>query len=113
MTIVALVLLFGATLFGQSDVRQPPATQESPAEIVEESKGLRPLSADEEAALRWLDHIAGPLPEAEEKEWWNIGGRQFGLFATRYNIAFAGYAAAALGMRGNPEQKAAVGRILD
>lgn len=113
MTIVALVLLFGATLFGQSDVHQPAFTQESPAEIVEESKGLRPLSADEEAALRWLDHIAGPLPEAEEKEWWNIGGHQFGLFAMRYNIAFAGYAAAALGMRGNPEQKATVGRILD
>ena len=76
-------------------------------------KELPPLSEDEQAALRWLDHVLGPLPAAEEKEWWNIGGRQFGLFSTRYNIAFAGYSAAALGIRGNAEQKAIVGRILE
>ena len=74
---------------------------------------LQPLSADEQSALCWLDHVMGPLSPEEEKEWWNIGGRQFGLFSTRYNLAFAGYAAAALGIRGNAEQRGTVGRILD
>ena len=74
---------------------------------------LRPLTEDERAALRWLDHVLGPLPKAEEQAWWSTGGGQFGLAATRYHIAFAGYAAAALGIRGNAEEKAAVGRILD
>ena len=74
---------------------------------------LRPLTADELSALNWLDHVLGPLPEAEEREWWSVGGRQFGLSAKRYQIAFAGYAAAALGMRGNAQQRATAGRILD
>ena len=74
---------------------------------------LRPLTEDEQAALRWLDHVLSPLPEAEERKWWNTRKHQFGLSATRYHIAFAGYAAAALGIRGNTEQKAAVGRILE
>ena len=73
----------------------------------------RPLTEDEQAALRWLDHVLGPLPEAEERKWWNTGKHQFGLSSTRYHIAFAGYAAAALGIRGNAEQKATVGRILE
>ena len=73
----------------------------------------KPLTEEELAALRWLDHVLGPLPEAEERKWWNTGKLQFGLSSTRYHIAFAGYAAAALGIRGNAEQKAAVGRILE
>ena len=75
---------------------------------------LLPLTEDERAALRWLDYVTGPLSEAEERKWWPTGGggRQFGLSATRYHIAFAGYAAAALGIRGNAEQRADVGRIL-
>ena len=73
----------------------------------------RPLTEDEQAALRWLDHVLGPLPEAEERKWWNTRKHQFGLSSTRYHIAFAGYAAAALGIRGNAEQKATVGRILE
>ena len=72
----------------------------------------KPLTADERAALRWIDHITGALPADSEQDWWKIGGTQHGLFAKRYNIAFAGYAAAALGMRGNGTQRAAVGRIL-
>lgn len=71
-----------------------------------------PLTADEQAALRWLDHVLGPLPKAEETRWWHQG-LQFGLSSTRYHIAFAGYAAAALGMRGNAEQKAVTARILE
>lgn len=72
----------------------------------------KPLTEDEQAALRWLDHVLGPLPDGEEQDWWP-DVEQFGLSATRYHIAFAGYAAAALGMRGNAEQKAVVGRILE
>ena len=72
-----------------------------------------PLGEDELSALRWLDYVTGELPRAEEVEWWGASlVRQFGLFARRYNIAFAGYAAAALGMRGNAAEKATVGRIL-
>ena len=88
-----------------------PSVQQTPSVAME--KTMPPLSEDEQAALRWLDHIMGPLSPEEEKEWWNIGGRQFGLFSTRYNIAFAGYSAAALGIRGNTEQQAVVARILD
>ena len=72
-----------------------------------------PLGEDELSALRWLDYVTGKLPKTEEVEWWGSSSvRQFGLFARRYNIAFAGYAAAALGMRGNVAEKATVGRIL-
>ena len=72
-----------------------------------------PLGEDELLALRWLDYVTGKLPKAEEIEWWGSASvKQFGLFAKRYNIAFAGYAAAALGMRGNDAEKATVGRIL-
>ena len=75
--------------------------------------GWPPLVNDEQAALRWLEHVTGPLPDEEERKWWNVGSRQFGLSSTRYHIAFAGYAAAALGMRGDEAQKARAGRILD
>ena len=72
----------------------------------------RPLTDDERAALRWLEHVTGPLSAMEEKEWWDIGGKQHGLFAKRYHIAFCGYAAAALGLRGDASARAAAGRIL-
>lgn len=72
----------------------------------------QPLCADEQAGLRFLDFVTAPMSAADEKEWWNIGGHQFGLFAKRYNIAFAGYAAAALGMRGTDEERRTVGKIL-
>ena len=71
------------------------------------------LGEDECAALRFLDFVSAPMSAADEKEWWNFGGRQFGLFARRYSIAFAGYAAAALGMRGTDEERRTAGRILD
>lgn len=108
----ALFIFVALATFYGSFSTQPLSADELPVEKVA-PRVLRPLSEDEQAALRWLDHIMGPLPAKEEKEWWNIGGRQFGLFSVRYNIAFAGYAAAALGIRGNGEQKAMVGRILD
>lgn len=72
----------------------------------------KPLCPDECAALRWLEHVTGALPPEEERDWWAIGGAQYGILAKRYNIAFAGYAAAALGMRGDEAQRAAAGRII-
>ena len=69
-------------------------------------------SPDERAALKWLDYVTGELTPEEKKEWWDIGGTQHGLFAKRYNIAFCGYAAAALGMRGNAAERETAGRIL-
>ena len=41
-----------------------------------------------------------------------MGGRQFGVYAIRYQAAFCGYAAAALGMR-TPAYPGLTGRILD
>ena len=70
------------------------------------------LTEDEAAALRWLDHVAGALPPDAEKDWWNIGGTQHGLFAKRYSIAFCGYAAAALGLRGDEAARKVAGRVL-
>ena len=108
--VVALTLCCGV-YYGCRTMR-PRSTNALASENISEPQ-MKPLTEDEQAALRWLDHIMGPLSAAEEKDWWNIGGRQFGLFSTRYNIAFAGYSAAALGIRGNAEQKATVARILD
>ena len=65
-----------------------------------------------QAALAWLDHVTGPLSPDEEREWWDIGGSQHGLFAKRYHIAFCGYAAAALGWHGGEDERAVAGRIL-
>lgn len=73
---------------------------------------MLPLSEDELAGLAWLEHVTGPLPDEEEREWWDIGGTQHGIFAKRYNIAFVGYAAAAIGMRGDAEVKTRVGKVL-
>ena len=109
LALSACVALFLLVLYGCRGVclRTP-----APLPVEEKSGVVRsPLTADEHAALRWLDHVLGPLPEAEERGWWHRG-QQFGLTSTRYHIAFAGYAAAALGIRGDAEQKAVVGRIL-
>ena len=86
----------------------------TPFAIAPEAKSdqRKPLEADELSALRWLDHVTGELPSNEEKDWWAIGGTQHGLFAKRYNIAFCGYAAAALGMRGGDAERKTAGRIL-
>ena len=75
--------------------------------------GGAPLCAEERDALAFLEYVTGPLPAAEEKDWWHIGGTQHGIFAKRYSIAFAGYAVAAIGMRGDAEVTNRVGRILD
>lgn len=72
-----------------------------------------PLGEDELSALRWLEYVTGELPESEEIEWWGATSvSQYGLFAKRYNIAFAGYASSALGMRGDAAAKKTTGRIL-
>ena len=75
--------------------------------------GLCHAGIEERDALDFLDYVTGPLPAAEEKDWWDIAGSQHGIFAKRYSIAFAGYAAAAIGMRGDAETTNRVGRILD
>ncbi len=71
-----------------------------------------PLCEDELAALAWLEKVTGRLSPQEEREWWNIGGSQHGIFAKRYSIAFAGYAAAAIGMRGDADVRKRVGTVL-
>ncbi len=76
------------------------------------STSCQPFSDEDLAALRWLEHVTGPLSAAEEKEWWNVGGGQFGIFSKRYNIAFCGYAAAAFGIRGDADCRRRVAQIL-
>lgn len=77
-----------------------------------EPESQAPFSDDERAALRFLDYVTGPLPPDDEREWWDVGGSQHGLFARRYHIAFCGYAAAALGARGGAGERAVAGRVL-
>ena len=77
------------------------------------AEGMKPLCADECAALRFLEFVTGTMSAADETEWWGIGGGQFGLYSKRYNIAFAGYAAAVLGMRGTEGERQRVGCVLD
>lgn len=67
------------------------------------------FSSDEEAALNWLELITGKLSKEEEKRWWQHGEKQFGVFSLRYNIAFAGYAASALGFRAQGEDALSAG----
>jgi len=59
---------------------------------------LPPLTDDELAAQNYLAATTFRLPPAD-REYWNIGGDQLGTLAVRYNLAFAGYAAAMLGLR--------------
>ncbi len=73
---------------------------------------ILPLSGDELAGLAWLEYVTGPLGADEELEWWDIGGTQHGIFSKRYHLAFAGYAAAAVGMRGDAEVRARVGKVI-
>ena len=79
---------------------------------VEESVTALPVTGDELSGLSWLEWVTGPLSADEERELWNIGGSQHGIFAKRYNIAFAGYAAAAIGMRGDGQVRTRVGKVL-
>ena len=57
------------------------------------------LTADEVAAQQWLADMTFRLPVEREPAVWAVGGSQHGVFSIRYQAAFAGYAAAALGMR--------------
>jgi len=57
------------------------------------------LTTDEVAAQQWLADVTCRLPAQREDDVWNVGGSQHGVFSIRYQAAFAGYAAAALGMR--------------
>ena len=58
-----------------------------------------PLTDAETAAQQWLADITFRLAQADEGAVWNVGGSQHGVFAIRYQVAFACYAASALGMR--------------
>lgn len=65
------------------------------------------LSEEELAGLAWLEYVTGPLAESEENAWWARGKPQYSIFSKRYNIAFSGYAAAAIGQRGDTYAPAA------
>lgn len=107
-----LFCLFVLSLSGCfSGARLPVSEPETEVAVV--NRSLAPLTDDERAALCFLAYISAPMSGAEEKNWWNFGGRQKGLFAKRYNIAFLGYAAAALGQRGTDSERRRVATILD
>jgi len=68
---------------------------------------------DAEGGMRFLEYVTGVLPEAEEKDWWDVGRYQHGPDAKRYHIAFAGYAAAALAQAsGDAATRARAGVVL-
>ena len=58
-----------------------------------------PLMETEAAAQQWLADITCRLDPSAEAGVWNVGGSQHGVFSIRYQVAFACYAASALGMR--------------
>lgn len=70
-----------------------------------------PLTEEELGYQSWLSHVTWALPAGEEAEYWGIGGRQYGLDSVRYHAAFAGYAAAAIGLR-TPAYTGVTGKIL-
>ena len=117
LALVALrVVIFGPPAWGMRHLRSADgvAASSSGEDTVSGAPRIvMPFSDDERAALTWLDHVTGPLPRDEEREWWGTGGKQFGLSSMRYHIAFCGYAAAALGWRGGEAEHAAAARILD
>ena len=57
------------------------------------------LTPDEVAAQQWLADVTFRLPAEREGDVWDVGGSQHGVFSIRYQVAFAGYTAAALGQR--------------
>jgi hypothetical protein len=111
----ALCLAVPAVLAGWMLARPAGPT---PEDILGEAPGsvqeppVLPLSDDELAGLAWLERVTGAMSVEEEREWWDVGGSQHGIFAKRYSIAFAGYAAAAIGMRGDAEVRARAGRVV-
>ena len=111
IALVALIAVAAAAAALRIRGAPPPAAVED-VPTPPAAPSTRTLDADEQAALRWLEHIAAPLSQDEEKEWWAIGGRQYSILAKRYNIAFCGYAAAALALVGGEETRAAAGRII-
>ena len=95
-----LVLACGAVLW----LHDPfPVNAEAPPRVSEAVpawwENPPALTADEVAAQQWLADMTFRLPKAREQEVWEVGGSQHGVFSIRYQAAFAGYAAAALGMR--------------
>jgi hypothetical protein len=70
------------------------------------------LSEQEVAFQRWLAAVTCDLPRERWSEHWNVGGGQYGVSSIRYQAAFAGYAAAVLGMR-TPAYPALTQRILE
>lgn len=106
-----LPVLLGCLLFGNWGKRRLDLPQAEGGRVCVPAR-VKPLSDDERAGLLWLEDVTGPHDAARERGLWNIGGSQHGIFAKRYNLAFAGYAAVALGLRGDGEARARVGRIL-
>jgi len=107
LPVVAAVLLF----LRPHGCSKADILKGSPGDV-DDAPRVLPVSDDELSALAWLEHVTGRLSPAEERDWWDIGGTQHGIFSRRYNIAFAGYAAAAVGMRGDAAVRARAGRVL-
>lgn len=94
-------------LFGNQPIALPEA-------VVEDSRILQetPLTDLERRSFAWLEYVTGKLSEDEEREWWTIGGRQYGISSKRYQIAFCGYAATALGLRNGGELRGRAVKVL-
>lgn len=99
---LGLLLIFGLLLYGFLAIRlpfpiRPVAPQVSTDDIKE--RIWPALTPEELQYQRWFSDITWRLPKERWDEHWNIGGKQYGLSSIRYQAAFTGYAAAALGMR--------------
>lgn len=112
--LIFILLLVGALawfVWRRNPFPSPPQ-QTTPEKIAAWWETPPPLTDEEIAGQRWLSAISWQLPPKDHDQYWNIGGSQHGVFAIRYQAAFSGYAAAALGMR-TPAYPALTGKILE
>lgn len=113
--VLALVLLLAVAAAWFAWWRNPfpsPPQQTAPEKIAAWWETPTPLTDEEIAGQRWLSAISWQLTPENRDKYWNIGGSQHGVFAIRYQAAFSGYAAAALGMR-TPAYPTLTGKIIE
>ncbi|MDD4102307.1 MAG: hypothetical protein PHU80_06710 [Kiritimatiellae bacterium] len=111
LTIVTVVLSVFCVMRLRHPLPAKAAAQTSAS--IEKEWWMEPpaLTPDEVAAQQWLADITYRLSPEQEDEFWAVGGSQHGNFSIRYQAAFAGYAASALGMR-TPAYVGLTGRVI-
>lgn len=98
--IIALLLAFVyCALWMRWPLTAKPALKTVEAAASNWWNNPQPMSKSEAEALRFISSVTWQLPRTEWKNVWRMGGaRQVSVHSIRYHLAFAGYAAAVVGM---------------